>query len=188
MPVYAYKGLDASGKTVTGTREADVAQGAARSSCARTASSSPRCASCRGRRAARPRAGGGGGKRADARGRLRARLFERRRASTEIAHLHPPAGDAAQGRHPAGRGAGRAGRAGRQPQAQAGARRTSQPQVNEGASLADALAQHPKRLRRAVHQHGPRRRDRGQPGRGAAAPGRLPRRAAQAAQQGLSAR
>ena len=57
--------------------------------------------------------------------------------------------------------------------------------VNEGSSLADTLAAHPTHLPGALHQHGPLGRGGRQPRRGAVAAGRLPRRAARAAVQGL---
>ena len=60
--------------------------------------------------------------------------------------------------------------------------------VNEGTSLADALAEPPQGLQQPVRQHDPRGRELGRAGRGAHPARRLHRGPGRAAQQGASAR
>ena len=187
MPVYAWKGLNTAGKAVTGTKDADGPK-ALRQTLRKDGIFVTEHKEVLGGAAGRPGGERDAGERREGavlQARDRSRRPARAGAPAGGRGVHAPAGDAAQGGHPAGRGAGRAGRAGRQQEARAWCWPRSARRSTRAASLADALARAPEDLPRALRQHGPLRRGRRQPRRGAAAPRRLPGRAERAARQGV---
>ena len=186
MPVYAWKGLNTAGKAVGGTKDADGPK-ALRATLRRDGVYVTEhremlggAAAARGGR----RRGGRGrpeGVAAQARGRhprpVRTRPLDGHRG------VHAPARDAAARRHPAGRGADRAVRAGRQSQAGGDPDRGA-PEGERGELAGRHAGAAPDHLPRPLHEHGPLGRSRREPGRRAHAARRLHGCAERAAREG----
>ena len=146
MPVYAWKGLNNAGKAVTGTKDADGPKGLRQTlrkdGVFVTEHREVLGGGARARRAAKATLASGEKVPFFKREIDLGGLLERVRPQ-DVAVLHAPAGDAAQGGHPAGRGAGRRWPSRPTTRSSRWCWPGSAQKVNEGTSLADTLAAHP---------------------------------------------